>query len=356
VSVGSRTVAAGLTAAAVAAALSLIPASAHAQTPTPTPTPTPPAATPTPTPTPIATATPTPTPTPVKATLTTSSNDVLSVSQARPIALIGRSFHVQVASKPYVAKQKVTVRVYRGDKKILVRALTLHKSGTSGVATITVKSAQAGALTITASHKRTSALNTLHAKTLRVDVESANLHDGSRGPLVRWLQGKLTALHYAVPTSGVFDGGTADAVMAFRKVAGMSRTYTASQDVFEAILDGRGIFKVRHPTDGKHIEARLGAQVLAEVDCANVVRIYHTSSGKPSTPTVRGRFSVYMKTPGTNDKGMVDSSYFIRGYAIHGYVSVPNYNASHGCLRVPIRDAAAIYSWLSIGDVVWVEE
>jgi lipoprotein-anchoring transpeptidase ErfK/SrfK len=52
---------------------------------------------------------------------------------------------------------------------------------------------------------------------------------------------------------------------------------------------------------------------------------------------------------------MVDSNYFIRGYAIHGYASVPPYNASHGCLRVPIMNARTIYNWLRIGDVVWVE-
>jgi len=347
VSRGSRPAAVALTVAAAVAALALAPGAARAQTPTPTPSP---AATPTPTPT------ATPTPAPAKATLTIASSDLLSVSKARPIALSGRSFHVQLASKPYVAKQKIRVRVYRAGKKILVRALTLHRRGTSGVAALTVTSATPSALTITASHRRTAALATLHAKALRVDVDAVSLHDGSRGPLVRWLQGRLAALHYAVPTSGVFDGGTADAVLAFRKVAGMTRIASADADVFTAILDGRGIFKVRHPGDGKHIEARLGAQVLAEVVGADVVRIYHTSSGAPSTPTVRGRFSVYMKTPGVNQKGMVDSSYFIRGYAIHGYVSVPSYNASHGCLRVPIRDAAAIYDWLSIGDVVWVEE
>jgi lipoprotein-anchoring transpeptidase ErfK/SrfK len=79
------------------------------------------------------------------------------------------------------------------------------------------------------------------------------------------------------------------------------------------------------------------------------------SSGKPSTPTVLGRYRVYQKSPGTNSEGMVDSSYFIRGYAIHGYASVPTYNASHGCLRVPIPDASTIFNWLQVGDVVWVQ-
>ena len=79
------------------------------------------------------------------------------------------------------------------------------------------------------------------------------------------------------------------------------------------------------------------------------------TSSANSSPTVRGRFHAYMKTPGTNSHGMVDSAYFIRGYAIHGYMSVPNFPASHGCLRVPIRYARAIFDWVRIGDVVWVE-
>jgi lipoprotein-anchoring transpeptidase ErfK/SrfK len=143
--------------------------------------------------------------------------------------------------------------------------------------------------------------------------------------------------------------------MAWRKVAGMARTTVATEDVFAGLLRGRGTFKVRHPRDGRHVEARLSSQVLALVDRGRVQRIYHISSGAPATPTVRGKFRVYRKSLGVNAVGMVDSSYFIRGYAIHGYASVPPYNASHGCLRVPIPNARSIYDWLRIGDVVWVE-
>jgi lipoprotein-anchoring transpeptidase ErfK/SrfK len=63
---------------------------------------------------------------------------------------------------------------------------------------------------------------------------------------------------------------------------------------------------------------------------------------------------VYSKTPGTNAKGMVDASYFFRGYAVHGYFEVPAYNASHGCLRVPIPDARSIFNWIRFGDAVTV--
>jgi lipoprotein-anchoring transpeptidase ErfK/SrfK len=49
----------------------------------------------------------------------------------------------------------------------------------------------------------------------------------------------------------------------------------------------------------------------------------------------------------------VHSSYFIGGYAIHGYPSVPYYPASHGCLRVPIPSAWSIFSWIDIGDPIY---
>ena len=318
----------------IALALLVLPSAAAAQTP--------PAPTPTPTPAPPATG-----------ALTSSAPDL----PVAGTALTGRAFTVRVVLKPYVAGEKVTVRVYRGKRKIAVKALTPKAvaGNAAGVATLKVASGKPGKLRITASHRATPGLATAVAKTLRVNALRPYASAGARGPLVRLLQAKLAGLHYSVPRSGVFDGGTQNAVMAYRKVTGMARTTIASEQVFSGLLKGRGAFKVRHPGDGHHVEARLDKQVLALIDGKNVVAIYHISSGKPSTPTVRGRFQVYMKTPGTNAKGMVDSNYFIRGYAIHGYASVPPYNASHGCLRVPIPNARSIYDWLRIGDVVWVE-
>ena len=72
------------------------------------------------------------------------------------------------------------------------------------------------------------------------------------------------------------------------------------------------------------------------------------------TPTVFGTFHFYLKTPGTNAKGMFDSNFFIGGYAIHGYPEVPTYAASHGCIRVSNADAPAIFAWVSLGDPIYV--
>jgi lipoprotein-anchoring transpeptidase ErfK/SrfK len=112
------------------------------------------------------------------------------------------------------------------------------------------------------------------------------------------------------------------------------------------------VFRIRHPEHGRHIEADLSRQVIALVEQGHVARIYPISSGKPSTPTIRGSFRVYSKTPGTNAKGMVYAAYFVGGYATHGYFSVPNFAASHGCLRVPLPDAISLYRWIRIGTPV----
>src|SRR3954468_19404213 len=282
---------------AVVALLSL-PSTAAAQTP--------PAPTPTPTPAPPATG-----------ALTSSAPDLplagaalthraLTAPPAPGARVPPRAFPVRFVLKPYVAGEKVTVRVYRGKRKIAVKALTPKAvaGNTAGVATLKVASGKPGKLRITASHRATPGLATAVAKTLRVNALRPYASAGARGPLVRLLQAKLDGLRYAVPRSGVFDASTANAVMAYRKVTGMARTTIASEQVFAGLLKGRGAFKVRHAGDGHHVEARLDKQVLALIDGGKVVRIYHISSGKPSTPTVRGRFRVYSKTPGTNAKGM----------------------------------------------------
>jgi hypothetical protein len=197
--------------------------------------------------------------------------------------------------------------------------------------------------------KRPSA-KTLAALERRVVHMRGSLSVGAHGPAVRLLQDELARLRYEVPVSGYFDEATGRAVLAFRKVVGFDRVESANAGVFQRLQRGAGRFHVRYPRDGNHVEADLSKQVLVEVERGGRVRrIYTMSSGKPSTPTVIGRFRVYSKTLGTNSEGMVDSNYFIRGYAIHGYAEVPPYAASHGCLRIPIPNAAAVFAWVQTG-------
>lgn len=167
---------------------------------------------------------------------------------------------------------------------------------------------------------------------------------------MRLLQNELARLRYAVPVSGRFDEATGRAVIAFRKVMGLERVPRTNAHIFELLAHGAGRVRARYPRQGNHVEANLSKQVLVEFQAhGRVRRIYTMSSGKPSTPSPLGTFRVYSKTPGTNSEEMVDSNYFLRGYAIHGYPEVPVYAASHGCLRIPIPDAPAAFAWIRVG-------
>jgi hypothetical protein len=335
-------------AAAVAAVSIAIPfalaTSAVAQTTATPPTTAAPPTTATPPPTTVP-----PPPAPATGTLGLTLEKVNGKSST---ILAGDRFRIRGAVKPYVAGQSVVVRFYRGDKKIATKKVAVKPSGGAGMFVLGYRATKAGHITVRASHRATAALATLVAKGRGVDVLPLRASPGSKGLAVRVLQTKLKSLGYVIGQKGVYDARTARAVLAFRKVTGMARTEIASEDVFRKLARGAGAFKVRFPKQGEHVEADLSLQVLALIRGSKVERIYPISSGKPSTPTVLGTFQVYSKTPGTNAKGMVYTSYFHGGYGIHGYAEVPIYAASHGCLRAPVPDAVSIFNWISYGDDV----
>jgi hypothetical protein len=308
---------------------------------------TPPVPTPTPTPAP-----PAPAPAPAPGAMSLTLEQVSHVGHD-DVALRGDRVRVRGVVAPYVAGQSVVVRLYRGRSRLAAKTVAIKPvaGGKNGGFAVSLKP-RTGRLAVRATHRATAAQAKFVAKPRRLLVVTPHAAPGARGPIVRVLQSRLATLGYAVSRSGSFDASTARAVVAYRKVRGMSRVAVASRRVVRGLLARRGTFRARHPEHGKHVEVDLSRQVLVLLVGRRVHRIYSVSSGKPSTPTVLGRFRVYSKTPGTNDKGMVDTSYFTGAYGIHGYVSVPTFPASHGCVRVPIPNALSIFNWLRIGDRV----
>lgn len=285
---------------------------------------------------------PVPAPEPKSAKLTIRADEDAFLVRSRVV--------VHGTMQPYVAGQKVVVRFYRGNKKLKAVEVTVKKDGKVGRFKLGYAARKTGALTIRASHRATAKQKTAVAKAVSVEILPRQVGPGSKGTAVRILQRQLAKRGYVVGQRGVFDARTARAVVAFRKLTGMARNANANAAVFNKLARGGGYFKVKFPKHGRHVEADISKQVLALIGSGGKVeRIYPTSSGAPATPTILGSFRVYRKDPGTNAKGMVHSSYFIRGYAIHGYKDVPVYNASHGCLRVPIPDAMAIFNWVKLG-------
>jgi hypothetical protein len=272
------------------------------------------------------------------------------VGGERATALVGQRIRVRGASAEFVPGETVTLRFLRSGREVRAEQVTLLPGAQGGGAfRLSYRPDRSGPLVVHASHAATPALGELSASSGEVDVLPRSVGPRSARSAVGALQRRLAQMGYVVGRRGTYDARTARAVLAFRKVTGMARTFDASRGVMKAIARGAGRFKIRRPGHGRHVEADLSRQVLALVEGAAVQRIYPISSGKRGTPTVIGSFRVYLKRFGTNAIGMVHSAYFTGGYATHGYPSVPAYPASHGCLRVPLREALSLFRWIRIG-------
>jgi len=312
------------------ALLALAPAVAQAQTPPTTP--------------------PTPVPVPVAGKASISLHGGVATKRMRYYSP-AQQVAVNGTVRPALGGEVVTLYALRRGK---VTKRIRRRVSSSGRYAFRFRAGKPGLVRLVVKHKGSLGQVAFKTRSERLTIAKFSAGQGARGLKVLLLQRQLLKLGFATPVSGYFDGLTSNAVLAFRKTNSMSRSGFASQAVYAKLMRGEGTFRLRHPKAGKHVEFDWSRQVLVLADHGRPYRIYHSSSGKPSTPTVFGTFHFYLQTPGTNSHGMVHSSYFIRGYAIHGYASVPPYAASHGCLRVPIPSARAIFDWINIGDTIFV--
>jgi peptidoglycan hydrolase-like protein with peptidoglycan-binding domain len=183
------------------------------------------------------------------------------------------------------------------------------------------------------------------------------LRQGAKGAAVTALQNRLSALRYDVgPIDGDFGSQTHHAVVAFQKVNGLGRDGVVGPVTWSK-LDRPFSPRPRFAHTGTAVEVRLGAQILLLTRNGAVVRILDASSGKASTPTPRGDFAVTRRIDGwrTSSLGQLwRPNYFRAGYAIHGYTSVPNYPASHGCVRVPMQAMNRLWPAIGVGTPVHI--
>jgi lipoprotein-anchoring transpeptidase ErfK/SrfK len=264
-----------------------------------------------------------------------------------------RNVGIDGVVRPFVPRQRVTVKAMLGRRAIKTAVLRVRpsKNGRFGEFHARIATRSAGAVTVKVTHTRTIHQQGFHTSR-RYSVLAEDAHFGSLGHFVQLIQQRLRALHIYIPQTGVYDTGTGLALDAYHRLLGWGHSETLDPRTITWLLNGWGQFKVRYPNQGKHVEGDLSHQLLALINGSNVYRIYPISSGKPSTPTILGTFHVYSKVPGYLPDGMYYSNFFIRGYAMHGYDPAPDYPASHGCMRLPIRDAISVYDWVAIGDTV----
>ena len=187
------------------------------------------------------------------------------------------------------------------------------------------------------------------ARKIRVRITAPALSIGSHGRAVRVLESTLIAHHFALlHADSSFGADTLEAVYALQKFSGLSRSGRMSAAAWLAL----GRSKPPRPRlHGSYIEVDKTKQVLYVVRDSKVTLIVPVSTGATgNTPT--GIFHVYSKVPG--GAVMYYSNYFIGGFAIHGYVDVPPYPASHGCVRVPMWIATHLYGLIPTGMRVYI--
>jgi len=177
---------------------------------------------------------------------------------------------------------------------------------------------------------------------------------------------RLSELGYWTgPVDGILDPGTQSALIAFQKWEGRTITGKLTPEELEAIRTSAPP-KARE-LDYAHVEVDIDRQVLLIIDEQGEVRVLPVSTGSDKrfmdqgqmsvAYTPRGRFVVYDKTYGweNGDLGSVFyANYISGGVAIHGYLSVPSYPASHGCIRIPMFAARDVSKLLRVGTIVLV--
>ena len=166
-------------------------------------------------------------------------------------ALVGSQIRVRGTIATFVPGEKVIVRFYDQESRLQVtsRSILSGPNG-SGHFQLSYTPKRSGRLVVKASHAPTAALGELKATARSVDVIPRRVDPSSTGRAVRALQRRLARLGYVVGSRGVYDGRTARAVLAFRKVTGMRRTTSATRS-----CAGSRVARARSGSGGRRTDA-----------------------------------------------------------------------------------------------------
>jgi hypothetical protein len=175
---------------------------------------------------------------------------------------------------------------------------------------------------------------------------------------VRGIQLRMYQLGYLSRASvtGRLDYLTGQALLAFQGWNDLARTGTVTgQTQVELMRADRPRPRARRT--GRYVEIYRDRGVLLTVEDGVVQRAVHTSTGAGGA-TPSGSFHVYRKETYSwsvpFSVWMPWASYFLGGYAMHEYPHVPEYPASHGCVRLPAGEAQRVFLFAVYGTPVFV--
>jgi peptidoglycan hydrolase-like protein with peptidoglycan-binding domain len=251
---------------------------------------------------------------------------------------VGQRLVVTARLRP-AAAGTLRIRVWRGGKLVadVPRARVVLSTRSAASYRVRVTSTPAAGFTVA-------------SQTLATTVALPHLARGSTGSSVRALEQRLFDLKYALErVDGAYGQDTYDAVLAFQKVNGLPRTGAVDPLLWRR-LQRAPVARARY--GGNHVEVDKSRQVLLEVRGGKVVLVVQVSTGATGNTPV-GLWHVYSRVPGWSWV-LWYPTYFLRGFAIHGYPDVPPWPASHGCVRVPMWVATRLYAMHPYGFPIYV--
>ncbi len=202
---------------------------------------------------------------------------------------------------------------------------------------------------------------------------------GSSRRAVADLQSRLSQLGFWVQaTDGVYGLTTTQAVMAFQKWKGLPAT-TVVDNATAIALNTQLCRPTPGRTSGTLLEVDKGKQIAYIIQNGQMKYVFNVSTGNGKsydeedqksagnrvigvaiTPT--GQYRTYRQSDVARYEGDLGTLYrpkfIVGGVAIHGAPRVPNYPASHGCVRVvnPVMDLIWGQNLLPLGSTVWIHD
>jgi peptidoglycan hydrolase-like protein with peptidoglycan-binding domain len=204
------------------------------------------------------------------------------------------------------------------------------------------------------------------------------LKKGSSGDRVVDLQNRLLQLGFWVDAAdGQYGLATSQAVMAFQKYFNISDKSGRVDEATAAALNTVPSKARPWATEGDLIEVNKAAQVLHIIRGGQAIWTLNvsTGSGNPYTETSKKEPGKILKGDAQTPDGLYQVNreraegwwegelgqlyrpkYFRGGIAVHGSNNIPNYPASHGCVRVstPAMDFIWANNLMPLGMPVWV--
>jgi lipoprotein-anchoring transpeptidase ErfK/SrfK len=256
---------------------------------------------------------------------------------------------------PFVPGQRVEVTFYLNGKRVVSHKVAVQQGPSeTGTFESSVIVREAGKYAVSAKHAATATLGADSTVRKSWTVNFPSLNRGECSDVVGAFKSHLAKMGYVSGGGKCFTARLGREVLAYRKVNNLDRTKKAGAGILKAVFADKGGYQVKYPDAGEHAEVSLDKQVLVLIKDGKPFAIYPVSTGKPSTPTITGHYSFYRQEPGYNSEGMYYSFYWHNGYAVLGYAEVPNYAASHGCVRTFIADQPRIYEQLHYGESIFV--